>query len=188
MKSLLIINGEEHEVEFLGVSIQHKEFEDYETVIKLNLIPIEPDVSENTDIVEAVGVGKPQAMGIQKPEAEETIDLRTIGIDVKQLEDFRKSMGVVVFDSIPKDRDIHGTIWSIETRRYEINGTDPIGSAIRDLVQKEKEIATTGYGIDSIWVETAPSVKLVDDGFHIVEKVQRLKGKENGSEVTPTAI
>ena len=180
MKSLLIINGEEHEVEFLQISVHHKEYEDYETVISLELQPIVEDKREikNTDEkVEAIDVGKPQSAGIIKPE-DEILDLKGSGIDEKLLEDLRKNHNVVIFSSVPDNKITHGSVWAIETRRYEVNSNDPIGSAMRDLVQKEQTIMQTSYGIVGLVVDTSLSIKLVDNGFHLIERVFQLKDKE----------
>ncbi|MCK9428689.1 MAG: hypothetical protein M0R17_01590 [Candidatus Omnitrophica bacterium] len=184
MKSLLIINGEEHEVEFLQVSVRHREFQDYETVVSLEIGSIEP-IKQQEEGLEAMGVGKPASMGIQKP-ADEVLDLKDVGIDSKLLEDLRKSSNVSVFNNIPDDKEINGTIWAIETMRYEINDNDPIGSAVRDLVHKELDIIQYNYGVTGLWIESGPSVKIVNNGFHLVEKVQRLKDKIDASS-PPTA-
>lgn len=178
MKSLLILNGNEYEVDFSQISVRHKEFEDYETVVSLEFEPIETvAIEEGT---EAVGVNKPNAIGIQKPK-DEILDLKSAGIDEKLLTDLRKSLEVDVFASIPDNKVVHGTVWSVETRRYNVSENDPIGAAVRDLVRKEKDIIGASFAVNALWIESGPSVKLVKDGFHLTEKVQQLKDKDNGS-------
>ncbi len=173
MKSLLIINGQEYEVEFLKLTVSHREFEDYETVVTMD---IEHSASEEK--VEAVGVLKPKRTGIQEPE-DVVVDLKSAGIDEKLLEELRAENSVKVFrdGKVPEDKVVSGTVWKVETRRYDVEGTDPIGSAIRDLVLKERNIKESSKDITALLIEKEPAVKLVGNGFHIMETVKQLKDR-----------